>query len=559
MSMQPQPWPEVPELTARVAKAAFPKGNLAIRIRDELGEVYADGRFASAFGVRGRPGISPGQLMMATVLQFTENLTDRQAADAVRDRMSWKYALGLELDDAGFDSTVFSEFRTRLVEHKLSGVALDLLLQRLGGLGLVAAGGRQRTDSTHVLARIRSLNRLELAGETMRSVLEALAAAAPGWLAAHIDPDWVKRYGARVDSYRLPESETKRTALAVQIGRDGYALMRAVTGADAPAWLSELPALDTLRQVWVQQYYRSTGHGREVVSRRQAEVQGLPPGRFRLISPYDTDARYSIKREHGWAGYKVHFSETCDGADSDPPSLITNVATTPATVPDVMMTEAIHQQLAASDLTPGEHLLDSGYPSAELILASRRDFGIRLVTPVLLDHSAQAKAGTGYDKSAFTINWDTQQVTCPQGASSASWTPCSQRGQDAIVVRFSTEDCQRCPVRAQCTRATRSGRQLSLRSRELHEVMIQARSEQSSEQWKASYAARAGVEGTMHQAAKATGVRHARYLGLAKTSLEHNIAATAINLIRLDAHFTGKPTDRGRTSHLARLDFTLAA
>lgn len=141
VSMRPRPWPEVPEATARAARAAFPKGNLAMRVRDELGEVYADERFASAFAVVGKPALSPGQLMMALVLQFSENLTDRQAADAVRDRLSWKYALGLELDDPGFDASVLSEFRSRLVEHELTAAALDLLLERLVERGLVKAGG----------------------------------------------------------------------------------------------------------------------------------------------------------------------------------------------------------------------------------------------------------------------------------------------------------------------------------------------------------------------------------------------------------------------------------
>ena len=129
-----------------------------MRIRDELGEVYADARFAAAFGVRGRPGISPGQLMMASVLQFSENLTGRQAAEAVRDRMTWKYALGLELEDPGFDASVLSEFGSRQVAGDLTCLALDALLERLAGLGLVRAGGWQRTDSTRVLGAIRALN-----------------------------------------------------------------------------------------------------------------------------------------------------------------------------------------------------------------------------------------------------------------------------------------------------------------------------------------------------------------------------------------------------------------
>ena len=164
--MQPRPWPEVPADTARVARRAFRKGALAIRARDELGSWYGDEAFGGAYGVRGAPGISPAQLAMVTVLQFAENLTDRQAADAVRGRLDWKYCLGLALEDEGFDFSVLSEFRARLVAGSLDRAVLDLLLDRLKALGLVKPGGRQRTDSTHVLAAIRGLNRLELAGES---------------------------------------------------------------------------------------------------------------------------------------------------------------------------------------------------------------------------------------------------------------------------------------------------------------------------------------------------------------------------------------------------------
>ena len=188
MSLHSRPWPQVPAVTAQVARAAFAKeGSLPIRIRDELGGWYEDGDFAGAYPVRGKPGLSPAQLAMVTVLQFTEDLTDRQAADAVRGRVDWKYCLGLELADPGFEFTVLSGFRDRLLAGGAERVIFDGLLARVKELGLVGAGGRQRTDSTHVLGRIRDLNRLELAGESVRAALEALAAAAPGWLAGVID------------------------------------------------------------------------------------------------------------------------------------------------------------------------------------------------------------------------------------------------------------------------------------------------------------------------------------------------------------------------------------
>jgi transposase len=198
MSVVAGPWPRVPERTAVVARAAFPHGTLAMWVRDELPGLFTDEQFAAAFGVRGKPGISPGMLALVTVLQFVENLTDRQAADAVRGRIDWKYALGLELDDAGFDFSVLCGFRRRLLDHGLEEAMLDLLLARLVERGLVKARGRQRTDSTHVLAAVRSLHRLEFCAETLRAALEALAVAAPKWLATWITVEQQKRYGARV-------------------------------------------------------------------------------------------------------------------------------------------------------------------------------------------------------------------------------------------------------------------------------------------------------------------------------------------------------------------------
>jgi transposase len=377
MSVQPRPWPEVPEQTAAVARAAFPKGTLAMRVRDELPGLFTDEQFASAFGVRGKPGISPGQLALVTVLQFVENLTDRQAADAVRGRIDWKYALSLELTDPGFDHTVLTGFRQRLIDHGLEEKVLDLLLARLAELGMVKAGGRQRTDSTHVLAAVRAVNRLEFLTETLRAALEALSAAAPDWLAIHTDAQWVQRYGARADSYRLPQSQDKRTTMAVQVGADGFDLLDAIHADHAPAWLREVPAVVVLRRVWITQYHRTITDGRQEVAWR--EDKDLSPSRQQLCSPYDTDARYATKRGSGWEGYKVHLSETCDDATTTGlPHLITNVATTDATVTDVEILEHLHTGLGRHNLLPDEHIVDAGYTSAELMVSTRRDFNIRL-------------------------------------------------------------------------------------------------------------------------------------------------------------------------------------
>ncbi len=226
MSLHPQDPPAVPEETRRVAQAAFRKGTLCMRIADALGSVYQDSQFASLFPRRGQPAAAPGRLALAVVLQFVENLSDREAADAVRGRIDWKYALGLALTDPGLDHTVLSEFRTRLVTGDAGLLLLDSLLQRLQEQGLVKARGRQRTDSTHVLAAVRTLNRLERVGETLRAALNELAALAPDWLQGMAPAVWYGRYGRRVENYRLPKTEAARQDLAATIGADGQQLLR---------------------------------------------------------------------------------------------------------------------------------------------------------------------------------------------------------------------------------------------------------------------------------------------------------------------------------------------
>ncbi|WP_338674350.1 transposase [Streptomyces sp. SCSIO 30461] len=568
----------MPELTARVARAAAARGEvpLAMRVRDELGALFADAEFAVAFGRRGRRGWSPGRLAMVTVLQMAENLTDRAAVQRVRFDLSWKYCLGLELEDVGFDASVLSEFRTRVVEHGLEERVLDLLLAVLKEKGLVKAGGKQRTDSTHVLAAVRELNRLELAGETVRAALEALSAAAPDWVAQMLDiAGWNRRYGRRIDAnWRPPGSQTQRDQLALDYGRDAVALLRTVHHPAAPAWLRQLPAVQVLRQVTVQNYLITTdSSGVEAVKRREADTDGLPPGRVRLTSPYDLDARYGGKEDLRWTGYKLHISEVCQLAQPDDeaprpgrrarppvPNVITHVATTDATVPDVKLVEPVHQALDGRDLLPGEHYLDSGYASAELVVDSLNTFGVALVTPLQGGTSRQQREKAGCQREAFAIDWDARQATCPQGASSRFWSPARQKGREVIVVRFDQADCVPCPARAECTNATRWGRQLTLRPRPLHDLIHANHTAQGDEGWRATYALRAGAEGTIRQAMAVTGNRRdGHYRGLGKTHLEHVFSAVALNLIRLDAWWNGQPLDHTRTSHLARLDLTLAA
>lgn len=300
MSLHPAEIEPVPAATAQVAAAAFRKGCPAMRMRDELGAIYDDQMFVSLYPARGQPGHSPWRLALVTVLQFTEGLSDRQAADAVRGRIDWKYALSLDLADAGFDHSVLCEFRARLVAGGLEQTLLNAMLARFRELGLLKARGRQRTDSTHVLAAVRAVNRLESVGETLRAALNSLAAAAPEWLARHADAEWPDRYGRLFEEWRLPKGEAPRKALGEVIGTDGHRLLAAVYDPSAPAWLRELPAVQTLRRAWVSQLLVEQDR---ITWRDRTD---LPPASLRFDSPYDVDARYATKGATVWSGYKAH-------------------------------------------------------------------------------------------------------------------------------------------------------------------------------------------------------------------------------------------------------------
>jgi transposase len=545
MSLRPAPLEPIPEQTVVVAQAAFPKANLYMRMRDELGVFHDDRLFGALYSVQGAQGIAPWRLALVTLMQFVENLSDRQAAEAVRGRIDWKYALGLALTDAGFDFSVLSEFRSWLVNGGQENLLLEAMLARLKERSLLKAGGRQRSDATHVLAAIRALNRLEVVGETLRAALNALARSAPDWLSEQAPPEWLERYAVRVDVYRLPKTEAGREAAAEVMGTDGHRLLAALYEPEAPFWLRSLPAVETLRVTWIQQFCLVDD---QVRWRKPADQP--PPGQ-RRHSPYDREAVCGTKRGESWIGYKVHLTETCE---PDTPHLIVDVQTTRAAVVDTAMTAVIHHALAARGVAPATHLVDSGYIDGALLVASRTEQAIELVGPARPDTSWHNKAGEGFDVSAFTLDWPTRSARCPQGHSSVRWTTFVPpiRGL-AVRITFDPQICQACPSRPLCTRAPTGGRTLSLLPQAEHEAVQTRRREQETADWKRLYGQRAGVEGLLSQGIRAFGLRQSRYLGLAKTHLQHVLTAAAINLVRLDAWLRGVPLAPTRLSRFAAL------
>jgi transposase len=547
MSLQPGPVPPVPADTDRIARAAFPKGNLFMRMRDELGAIYDDEVFASLFPTRGQPAEAPWRLALVTIFQFAEDLSDRQAADAVRGRIDWKYALSLDLTDPGFDASVLCEFRARLLEGGAGELLLDTLLARFRERGLLKGRGRQRADSTHVLGAIRALNRFALVAETMRHALEVLAAVAPAWLRDHAAAAWVARYGRRAEESRLPTKKEERQELAATIGADGTALLTAVYAGDAPAWLREVPAVETLRQVWVQNYLQENG------DTRWRSDEEIPPASRFISSPYDLEAHLGKKASTCWVGYKVSLTETCE---DDLPHLITHVETTAGPVADGEVTPAVHRDLQADGLLPATHLVDTGFLDAELIVASEQDYGVKLLGPTRPDVKWQAREGTGFDAQHFAIDWEREQATCPRGNTSIGWTPAIDKRTNRVVkVKFATKDCRACTSRDQCIRSTKkyARRAITIRPKEQYEALKERRAYEQTPEYAAEYAKRAGIEGTISQGVRRCGLRRSRYLGLAKTHLGHVLTAAAVDFVRVADWLADVPRARTRRSTFVTL------
>jgi transposase len=553
--LRPQPMSPVPDETARVAHALFPDGHPYFRLADELADLFSDELFAPLFPTHGQPALAPWRLALVTILQFAEGLSDRQAAHAVRTRIDWKYVARLELTDRGFDGSVLSEFRSRLLDGAAETLLLDRLLVWCRERQLLRVRGRQRTDSTHVLAAVRALTRIELVGETMRHALNSLAVVAPAWVWSLSHPEWVERFARRAEDTRLPKGQSAREALALTIGADGYTLLAAAYAPDAPPWLCQVPAVTTLRQVWVQNFY----HEADALGWR-TEAQGLPPALRFVSSPYDSDAHYAKKHTTQWVGYKVHLTETCE---EDLPRLITHVASTAGPTADGATTGSIHARLQAKDLLPGIHLVDTGYLDGPLLAESQHNYAVDLYGPTRLDYKWQAKAGEGFDAAHFRIDWEREQATCPAGNTSISWTPAiDNRTNEVVKIKFSTRDCGVCPSRANCIRSQKKyqRRTITIRPKAAYEALHAARLRESTAAFVATYAKRAGIEGTLSRGIRRCRLRRTRYIGLARTHLAHVLTAVAINFLRLGEWFTEVPRTTTRRSAYARLmDGTVAA
>jgi transposase len=322
----------------------------------------------------------------------------------------------------------------------------------------------------------------------------------------------------------------------------GYQLLAWVQTADTSPDLRDLPALEALRQIWLQHYDRCTVPGLEALRWRTGDAQ--PPAAVRITSPYDLEARYGSTRDTHGVGYTLHLTEPCDPGQ---PDLITQVIITPATTPDYVMGPTIAHDLAARELLTGTHLLDSGYVDADYLATAQRQYQIDVIGPPFGSYSRQHQTGQGYDLQAFVLDWEAQQAHCPQRHASVHWGPGHDvSGGPVIRIRFDRATCRACPARRACTAAKDAPRQLAVRTQAHHEVIQAARQRRETAEFRAQYALQAGVESRLSQGIRRFDLRRSRYIGLARMHLQQLVNATTMNVVRVLTWLRDKPLGERR-------------
>jgi len=455
---------EIPEDTATLGRKLLKENNRYRVIGDHLPEIVRDEDFADIYASTGRDAVSPALLSMVTIFQFLEDVPDREAAEMVVMRLDWKYALHLPLDYAGFHPTDLCYFRRRLVENEKEALVFDRVLKKVKALGFLKKKGKQRTDSTHVLAVVQKLSRLELVTETMRVALRAIQGADESWYQQAIPASFAEVYVETRRDYRLSDAE-RQVALR-QTGADGFWLLD-LLDRDGPLGIQTLAEVETLRTVWEQQYERVEG---QVTVRKTMGVNC----KELIVSPHETEARSAKKRDKSWIGSKVHVTETISEDPEAEPNFITDVTTDLAPAGDTEALGTIRQNLRARDLLPEQQIVDEGYISGQAITESRAE-GVELTGPARPDPSPE-----GFRLADFQADPEKGQATCPAGHQPERWSEhTTPEGQRTMKAHFGSQ-CTGCPFfgEGKCTQSAK-GRTLSFS--EHYTVLAARRLEEKSE------------------------------------------------------------------------------
>jgi transposase len=548
MSLKPKPVGPIPEDTLKLGQQLLSETDLMRQIGDKYANLVKDEDFASMYSVTGQPGLSPARLALVSVLQAMEHISDRQARAMVRTRIDWKYALHLPLSYGGFDASVLSEFRDRLVNNEAQRKIFDALLERLKAEGLLKGRGLQRSDSLLIVGAVRDLNRLELVMETLRLALTEIGRQDRQWLVANTPVEWIEKYGEWTQAERVvkekgPKAKAETEALLLQTGRDGYELLEKLGSTK----FIELEAVKMLELVWKQQY-RQNQQAIEVHTPESREISGIE-GKDLIASPHDPQVRYTEKREQKITGYKLQLTEV---ASEDAPAIITDIEVVASCAYDGASVEPIHARLNQRGLLPDEHLLDRGFVNGKTLTESRTR-AVELIGPVGENTSFTARQAEGFSVENFQLDFEKRQAICPQGEPSQYWSNTIRKDGNQPIIRiiWNKEVCAQCPLRAKCTQAEKSGRVIKISS--YYETIAERRKLQHSEEFYNLYRRRSGVEASLSQVVNHYDGRTTPYRGSNKTQLHYLTMAVGINLKRAINWSVGLRPKRQRISPLSKL------
>jgi transposase len=527
------PW-AMPEETRRIGESLLEENDPYRLIGEQLFEQWNEEEFADLYSREGKPGLSPVILAFVSVFQFMERLADRQAAQAVRMRLDWKYALHLPLDYRGFDFSVLSEFRDRLLEGQAEGRVFEKLVEQIRKLGLIKEHGKQRTDSIAILTKVRRLCRVETVVETLRLALVAIVNADREWSEEIIPPSWEEKYGERFMRQRYSEKEWKE--YEEHIGEEGQWLIQRLEKGGAPAELQNLPEVQVLKTVWTQQFRAEAGKMAYTDLKKY-------DGRTQIQSPHDPEARWSRKRHFEWIGDKVQVTET---EDAGYPHIITDVVATSSNQTDHEELPAIQMRLEQRQCKPAEQYVDAGYMSGPALNNSQIN-GIELIGPLANFITPQDMLPDGITQSYFQIDAKNNIVICPKGQVATNPVPVN----NSLSFRFPLKTCAACELRPRCCTG-KAGRTIGISA--YYELTEAARARQKTEAFKKDYAQhRSGVEGTLSALVRGNGMRVGRYIGNKKRNLQAIFTGCAANLKRTAHWLAGeRPQIRHKKSWTLR-------
>jgi transposase len=462
----------------------------------------------SMYSSTGRPGINPVILSLVTIFQFLEDVPDRVAASFVETRLDWKYALHLPLDDSGFHYSDLCNFRKRLYAHDKATLIFDQLLEKIRSMGYLKKRKHQRSDSTHVLAKVCHLSRLENLSEGLRLALGAIEQSDSIYYQEKLPSSYRERWEVKLNDYRMTDKEREESLN--RIGHDIHWLLNILAGTS----FVELPEVDVLSTLFAQNF--------TVESQKIHLREDCVDCKEKIQTPHDPEARYATKRDTHWTGYKIHVTETAN--DEGEVNFITDITTSNASERDNEALSQIQENTASRDVKPEEQYVDKAYVTGDN-LADSQEHGIHLMG----EASPLTNKGL-FTADDFIIDTQAMQATCPSDCKSTSWNQL-ETGKFAgdIQISFGSQ-CQTCPWRDKCT-TNKTGRKMRISQH--HNLMKQRRAESMTDSFREAMKRRPPIEGTISEMVRSHGLRRSRYKGILKTHFQNLLIGAAMNLKRL--------------------------